>query len=48
MSFSKVFLALTNSVDPDEMPHMRHFIRVFTVCKSTHLGVTSIQTVKHA
>ena len=30
---------LTNSVDPDEMPHYAafHSIWVFTVCKSTHL-----------
>ena len=34
------------SVDPDEMPHMWHFIWVFTVCKSTHLGVSNIQRVK--
>ena len=35
--FLKIFFVLTNSVDPDEMPH---------VCKSTRLGVTSIQRVK--
>ena len=38
------FFTLTNSEDPDERPH---FIWVFTVCKSTHLGVTRIQRVKH-
>ena len=27
---------------------MLHFIWVFTVCKSTHLGVSQIQRVKEA
>ena len=38
-----IFFTLTNSVDPDEM---HHFIRVFTVCKSTCLGVSRIQKLK--
>ena len=38
------FFTLTNSVDPDEM---RHFIWVFTVCKSNSLGVSCIQRVKN-
>ena len=47
----KIFFTLTNSVDPDEMQHyaafyfMLHFIWVFTVCKSTCLGVSRIQRV---
>ena len=41
---------LTNSEDPDEMPHyeafiMRHSIWVFNVCNSTHLGVSHMQKV---
>ena len=31
-----------NSVDPDEMPHHATFHLVFTVCKSTNLGGSSI------
>ena len=43
----KVVLVIANSVDPDEMQHdaaflMLHFICVFTVCRSTHLAVSSI------
>ena len=34
---------LENSADPDEIVH---FIWVFTVCKSIHLGDTHIQRVK--
>ena len=37
---------LTNSVDPDEMPYYAAFIWVFSVCKSTHLGVSHIQKSK--
>ena len=33
---------LANGADSDEM---QHFIWVFTVCKSTHLGVSGIQRV---
>ena len=40
----KIILVLANSVDPDEI--MQHFIWVFTVCQSMHLGVNSIQRVK--
>ena len=37
---------LANSADPDEMPHgMRHFIWVFTVCKSTNFWVSGFQRV---
>ena len=46
-----LFYLYTNSVDPDEMQHnkcsiMLHFIWVFTVCKSTRLGVCRIQRIK--
>ena len=41
----KIFFTFTNSVDPDECHMMWHFIRVFTVCKSTRLGVSHIQRV---
>ena len=34
---------LANSEDPVEMPH---FVWGFIACKSTHLGVSSIQKVK--
>ena len=37
------FLTFTNSVDPDEM---QHFILVFTVCKSTCLGVPEYKGLK--
>ena len=42
---------LASSADPDEMQHnaafiMLHFICVFTVCLSTHLGALSLQMVK--
>ena len=37
----KIFITLTNSVDPDEI--MLHFIWVFTVSKSTGLGVSRKQ-----
>ena len=38
----RIFLTFSNNVDTDEMQHygMLHFIWVFTVCKSTHLGVS--------
>ena len=36
----KIFSTLTNSVDPDEMPLNAAFHLGFTVCKSTHLGVS--------
>ena len=36
----KIVFSLANSADPDEM-----LIGVFTVCKSTHLEVSSIQRV---
>ena len=37
----KIIFVLANSVDPDEMPQtMWHFIWVFTICQSIHLGVT--------
>ena len=39
--FEDLFI-LTISVDPDEM---QHYIWVFTVCKSTYLGVSHIQRV---
>ena len=38
----KIDLVLANSVDTREMPH---FIRVFTVCQITLLGVSRIQMV---
>ena len=34
------------SLDPDENSIILYFICVFTVCQSTHLGVSSIQRVK--
>ena len=37
-----VLFILTNSADIDLM---RYFIWVYTVCQSTHLGVSSIQRV---
>ena len=37
---SEDMFTFTNSVDPYEM---QHFIWVFTVCKSTHLGVSRVQ-----
>ena len=40
----KVF-NFTNSIDPDEMLH-NAAVWVFTVCKSTRLGVSCIQRVK--
>ena len=43
----KVVLILANSEDPDEISFMLHFIWVFTVCGSTHLGFTSRQRVKY-
>ena len=36
---------LINSVDPDEMQHFAAFHPGFTVCKSSHLGVSRIQRV---
>ena len=44
--FLKIDFVLANSVDPDEMPHYAPFYQgTFTVCQSTHLGVTSKQRV---
>ena len=42
-----IFFTFTNSEDPDEMPHYGHFIWVYTVCKSTPLGVSRMQRVKY-
>ena len=42
---SRSFLPFKNSVDPDELQLCAAFIWVSTVCKSTHLGVSHIQTV---
>ena len=44
----KMNLIVANSEDPVEMQDYLHFIRVFTVCQSTHLGVsrTYIQRIK--
>ena len=39
----KIYFVFANSADSDEM---LHFIKVFTVCKSTHLGVSYQQRVK--
>ena len=41
-----VVLISANSTDPNEMQHNAAFIWVFTVCQSSHLGVSSIQRVK--
>ena len=39
----RIVFVLSNSVDPHEMLHYAIFyIWVFTVCKSTHFGVTSV------
>ena len=40
----KTDFALVSSANPDEMPHYG-LIRVFTVCRSTHLGVSKLQGV---
>ena len=34
----KIDYVLENSADPDQMPHKRHFLLVFTVCQSTCFG----------
>ena len=34
-------LTLTNGADHDEMPHVGHFIWVFTVCQMMGLGVSA-------
>ena len=39
----KIDFVLVSSANPDEMPHYG-LIRVFTVCRSTHLGVSNLQT----
>ena len=45
----KIFFTFTNSVEPDEMQHYAAFhLGLFTVCKSTRLGVSRIQSVKQA
>ena len=44
---SENHFVLANSANPDEMYLMRHFIWVFTVCHSTHLGVSSPQRVNN-
>ena len=41
LSLKTVFV-LANSVDSNEVPHYAAFHLVFTVCQSTHLGVTNI------
>ena len=41
----KVIFTFTNSVEPDEMQHYAAIIWVFTVYKSTRLGVSRIQIV---
>ena len=38
----KIVYVFGNSVDPDEMLHYVAFHLGFTVCQSTHLGVTSM------
>ena len=35
----KIVYILANSANPDEMPTLLHFIRVFTVCQSTCVPV---------
>ena len=40
----KIVFILANSGSPDEMAH---FDRVFTICQSTALGISSIQRVKN-
>ena len=35
----KIVFILANSADPGDMLPLQHFIKVFTVCKGTHLGV---------
>ena len=43
-----LFFAFANSVDPDEMPHYAAFhLDLYTVCKSSHLGVSCIQRVNN-
>ena len=44
---SEDLFTFTNNVNPDEMQRsiMLHFIRVRTVCQSTHLGVSGPQRV---
>ena len=42
MKIVMVIIVLATSVDPDEILCYAAFIRVFTVCQSTHLGVTSV------
>ena len=39
----KIDFVLANSTDPDKMLHL---IRFFTVCQSTHFGVSGLQKVK--
>ena len=36
----------TNSVDPDKMQYNAAFHLLFSVCKSTNLGVSRIQRIK--
>ena len=37
---------LAISADPDEMPYVRHFIWVYTVCQSMSLGLSGLQRVE--
>ena len=41
----KIVFILANNVDPGEMPHLGHFIWVFTVCQSMYLAISCIQRV---
>ena len=42
----KIDFATSNSVDPDEMLHSTgYFIGVFTICESTRLRVSCLQTL---
>ena len=41
----KLNFILANSADPDEMLRYAAFIWVFTVCQSTHFGVSILQRV---
>ena len=42
----KIVNVLANSADADEMPHLRHFICVFTACRKPHLAVSNPQRVQ--
>ena len=47
LTSAEFLFIFTNSVDPDEISMLLHFIGVFTVCKSTCLGVSRIQRDKN-